>query len=287
MGADYRTNAGNQRHIHAAFVLNDILQHLCVFQAVSIGNEDRGIRPDRLAQFLCQRLDGLFPSVHLGHLDQVAFIVHMQHRLHIQRRTQQSCGCADPSAALQVYQVFHRKPVAHMGNLLPERFRVFFQRHTCVPVLHGQIHKQAFAGGSGQRIDRFDFPVRILFCQSFCNLLGIVRGHAQSAGQPQVQDILTSFKDLSERVFKRIFIDAGGLGNPSRAHGLVELADRFVVIFLFHVCICKQERQRKHLYIPFRQFVRMNITSGICKQYIILSHFFPPAIHCRPVGRRQ
>ena len=63
MRADDRTDVSDDLHFLAVFVLQDILQHLCVFRAVSIGNEDRGIRPDRLAQFFCQLLDGLFPSV--------------------------------------------------------------------------------------------------------------------------------------------------------------------------------------------------------------------------------
>ena len=287
MGADDRSDTGNQRNLFAVFILQDILQHLGIFNAVGVGDEDRGIRPDRLTQLFRQLLDGLFPSVHLSHLDQVAFVIHMKHRFHVQGCTQQGCGCADPSAALQVNQVFHCKPVAHMGYFFPECLRVFFQCHSGIPVFHGKIYEQAFTGGSGKRIDRFDLSVRILSGKPFSNLFGIFTGHAQSAGQAQVKDILSCLKNLGKCAFKSFFIDTGGFCNSSCTHGFIELINRFFMILLLRACICKKKSQRKHFYIPFCQFVRMNITSGVGIQHIILSHFFPSCHHCRRRFRQQ
>ena len=142
-----------------------------------------------------------------------------------------------------------------------------------------KIYEQALSGRSRKGIDRFDLSVRILFGKPFSNLFRIFTGHAQPAGQSQVKNILSCLKNLGECAFESFFIDTGGFCNASCTHGLIEFIDRFIVIFLFPACICKQERQGEHFYVPFSQLVRMNITSGISKQHIIVSHIFPPATH--------
>ena len=75
----------------------------------------------------------------------MAFIIHMQHRFHIQRSPQQSRSPADPAAPLQINKVFHRKPMTYMKHFRFQRFGVVFQAHAFVPVLYRKIYEQTLA----------------------------------------------------------------------------------------------------------------------------------------------
>ena len=208
----------------------------------------------------------------LIHLDQVAFIVHMQHRLHVQRRAQQCRRRADPAAPFQIFQIFHRKPVAEMQFVRFHGVGVLVQAHALVPVLHRQVNKQSLTGGSAQGIHHADLPVRILFRKLRRNLFRVFAGHAQAAGKGQIQDVLSRFEEGRENVLKGVLVNAGGLGHPAVPHFIIKLVHGLVLIQVFLPVVRKQIRQADQFHIPFLQLFWQDIARGIRNHYIRRCH---------------
>ena len=82
MGTDHWADRGDDHRLRPSGCLGHLSQGLGILQSLPVGDEHRGgLVCDGVRIVLSQRLQGGLPSPDLGHADQVALIVHMEHRL--------------------------------------------------------------------------------------------------------------------------------------------------------------------------------------------------------------
>ena len=187
----------------------------------------------------------------------------MQHRLHVQRGSQQGGGGADPSPALKIFQIVHRKPVAQMKFVFLQRIRVLIQAHSLIPVLRGQIDKQPFPRGGAQGIHHPDSALRIFPAQLLRHLPAGLTGDAQSAGKGNIEHILPPLQNGCKRLHIGGFIDAGRLGHAAAPHLVIECLDGLVSLQMLLAVILKQKRHPDQAYPPLRQLFLRNVACRI------------------------
>ena len=82
MGTDHRADRGDDHRLRPSGCLDHLSQGLGILQAIPVGDEHRGgLVCDGICIMLGQCLQGGLTPPDLGHTDQVALIVHMEHRL--------------------------------------------------------------------------------------------------------------------------------------------------------------------------------------------------------------
>ena len=116
----------------------------------------------------------------LADVDQVALIVHMEHRLDVQHSAHNGRGRADPAAPLEIHQVVHRKPVAQVQTVVQQPLLQLPKAQALVPLLAGIVGKQALAQRGAQAVHHGDGPLRIALPQLLSRDTGRLVGGGQA-----------------------------------------------------------------------------------------------------------
>ena len=77
----------------------------------------------------------------------MSLVIHVQHRLDIERRTDNGCCGRHSAAAFQMVQVVHREPVAEMQTVVLYPLGKLLQTHAFILLLRGEIDKQPLSHG--------------------------------------------------------------------------------------------------------------------------------------------
>ena len=146
MRADDRTDIGDQVDVSVLFRFQDGFQGFGIIQTVAVGDENRGVRiGGKLLHLGGQSTNGRPAAPDLGNIDEMAFIIHVQHRLDAEDAAEQGRRRADAAAGPQVSKVVYGKPVAEMKTGIPDKLRGFLQGGAFILFLNGQIDQEAEA----------------------------------------------------------------------------------------------------------------------------------------------
>ena len=102
MGADHRVHIVDHHLLDAHAPLHFLFHILGVFQAIAVADEDHlpGRVNGRLLHVVHQGVQGGPPPFHFAHSHQVAFVIHMHHRLDAQHRARHSSRGGNAAAPL-------------------------------------------------------------------------------------------------------------------------------------------------------------------------------------------
>ena len=102
VGADHRAHVADDHFLYPALLLQLLSKIFCVLLAVAVGDKHGAVVVafPQLLGLAYQRVNGGSAAPGLGHADEMALIVHVEHRLDLQHGADQSGGGADPPAPL-------------------------------------------------------------------------------------------------------------------------------------------------------------------------------------------
>ena len=157
-------------------------QEFRVCKAVAVADEDGLLFRLNGASLhaVDQREDGIFAAAGLRDVDEVAFVVHMEHGLDAERAADEGRRRRDAAAALQEEQIVDREPVAQVQAVVFSVLCSLLQRCAVLQLLHGQPDQQALTHGGAQRVDRQNLPLGIALAQLLRGDLGGAVGAAQT-----------------------------------------------------------------------------------------------------------
>ena len=181
----------------------ELVHHiLAVVGAVAMADEHRA--PLRVAggglEVLDQSVQAGPAAPDLFHGDEVAVVVHMEHRLDAQQSAGHRRRAGQPPAPLEEHQVVHREPGADGGRQLPGVVQRLVKAGPCLPLAGYQIGKQPLAHAGLFGVHTGDAAAGELFLQHFGGHAAGLIGPRQPAGKGQVQNILPSCQHRGERI---------------------------------------------------------------------------------------
>ena len=115
MGTDNRSYVGDKRHLYSVLCFEDRGQFLGVLQTIGMRNKDSTLGGvlGQFAIFGSHRRHRRLTAAHLGYVDQMSLVIHVQNRLNSKCIPHKGRRRADATASLQIHQVIHGKPMAN------------------------------------------------------------------------------------------------------------------------------------------------------------------------------
>ena len=212
----------------------------------------------------------------------MALVIHVHYRLYAEHGAYRGGGGGNAPAPLEVVQVVHGEPVAHVQlfafnevpHLLYGRARFLF--------LRGIVCYHALPEGRGKRIHGIDLSVGVLFPElARGGFAGIICG-AESCGEAYIKYILPLLEKFFHFLLESSGIHCGGLEFLSFSRQLIELLKAYLpsvqpVAVIFSV---RHDLKRQHLKAKLiRQFLRQ-VAGRISHYHIFFTHIasFLPVI---------
>ena len=247
MGADDRANIIGEYLLYAVFFFQNTFQNLYILYAVAMADEHGVVCAGKagLAHLLSQRFQGSLAASCFCHIDQLAFVVYMQHRLDLQHGANQCGSCADAAAPLQEHQVVNGEPHTQILLVFFHPVAQLFKTHTFVPLLAGIPHQQALAQGSAQGVDDPDLAIGIFFGKLGGGDYGGLMGGAETGGEGQNQSIIPCCQHGLNDLFPTLGVDGGSGGHITCAHAVIQLLQPFFAV-LAHLFVLETDHQRNH-----------------------------------------
>ena len=198
-----------------------------VRQAVAVADEHRLVlRVDSgLFHLVHQRQQGGLPAPGLADGDQAALVIHVHDGLDGQHGAEQGRGGVDAAAPLQVVQVVHGEPVAHLATGLQSEVVDLIQRAAPGFFLGAEVDEQALAQRGAQGIHHQEFGLRPALRQLLGGNDGGLVGGGQGGGEAQAQHVLPLVGGLRHGLLKSAHADGGGGGGLPGADALIEIVE--------------------------------------------------------------
>ena len=204
----------------------------------------------------------------------MALIVHMHNRLYAEHGAYRGGGGGNAPAPLEVIQIVHGEPVAHVQLFAFNEVPHLFYGRARFLFLRGIVCYHALPEGRGKRIHGIDLSVGVLFPElARGGFAGIICG-AQSSGKAYIQYILALTEQLFHFFLKGSSIYRRGLELLSLSRQLIELLKAYLpsvqpVAVIFSV---RHNLKRQHLKAKLiRQFLRQ-VAGRISHYHIFFTH---------------
>ena len=171
----------------------------------------------------CQQ--GGLPAPGLADGNEAALVVHVHDGFDGQHSAEQRGGGVDAAAPLQVVQVVHGKPVAHLAPGLQSEVVDLLQRAALGLFPGAEVHEQALAQRGAQGIHHQKLRLRPVFGQLLGGNNGGLIGGGQSGGEAQAQHIFPLVGGLGHSLLKNAHADGGGGGCLSGPDALIKIME--------------------------------------------------------------
>ena len=223
MGADNSAHIIDDHGFHAAALLRQLRHIAGILNAIAVGDENGAVFAGQtvLLQLLHQCLQRVFAAAALGNGNQVAFLIHMEHRLDIQHGANHGCGSADASAPLQEHQVVHGEPVADVQLVFLTPGVQLFQGEAFIALHAGIVYEKALAQGGGKGIHHLHSAAGVFLHQLLGGDDGGLIGGAEAAGEGKHQCILTVFQNGLHSIPPALGVHGGGGCGFALAQGII------------------------------------------------------------------
>ena len=155
--------------------------------------------------------------------DQAAEIIHVEQGADFQKSTYKA-GSFCYTASLDIEgKVCGEEPVMQIQPMGKSKLLYLVDGLSFISQISQFIHQKTVTGRSAQRVNDVDLAVRIFFAKDIGSGTGGVVYAGDTAGQRDVENVQTLFKEASEIGFKLTYTDLGSLGFSAVCHCLIEL----------------------------------------------------------------
>ena len=173
----------------------------------------------------------------------------------------------DPSAAFEIFEVFHHEVHRRMRADLGQVRLQLVHRRARAPLLCRQPHLKARAETDGAGIEPADHAVRVALFQRFGRALHAREGRGELVREGHVIDVLPLFQHGLEVIDIVLFVDRGRDGNGSLAHAVKEVLEIGVLAEVVRMLLAVQHVGHADDAEP--QLLRLGVpqfTVGIAKK---------------------
>ena len=202
----------------------------------------------------------------------MARVIHMQHRLDGQHGAEQGRRSADPAATLQMVQVVHGEPVAHLRLGLLRKDVDLVDGLPLPLFLDAEVYQQPLAQRGAERVHHKDLPSGVCLPQVIGGDHRRLVGGGERGGKGQVQHVPAAIQNLPHSLIKHAHADGGGGRQGAGAEPGIEVLEAdlpAVQVVVVHPVLHIQA-QGQHLQLQIRRHPRGHVAAAVCQDHKII-----------------